>query len=174
MKIKKILWVILVTVMMTTAITPIAIAENHSETIHVTFTPSGDIDLDVFPITATFGTVVLESTDEYPDEGAGDTDYTVYNNGSTNAVVYIFSNTTTDSGEWTLDNGGSPGEDEFSLDVTGSDLQQITNSNTSWISDLNDGSTVTFGINLDLGTASGSGQLDAQVTTINITATIKA
>lgn len=174
MKIKKILGVILVALMMITAITPIAFAGNLPETIRVTFTPSGDIDLDLFPITATFGTVTLEATDQHPDEGSGDTDYTVYNNGSTNAVIYIFSNTTTDGDEWTLDGDGSPGEDAFSLDVTGSDSAYITNSNTSWIADLDDGSTVTFGMHLDLGTASGSGQLDGQVTTINITAIIKS
>ena len=65
-----------------------------------------------------------------------------------------------------------PAEDFFSLDVTGSDSTYITSSNTSWIADLDDTGTVTFGINLDLGTSSGSGQLDAQATMINITATI--
>jgi len=178
MKIKKISWSILVTLMTITAITPIASAgKGTPETIQVTFTPTGDIDLDLFPITATFGTVTLESTDEYPDEGAGDTDYTVYNNGSVSAVVYISSNISTDpvgEGDWRLKDSSSPGEDEYTLDVTGSDATYITHTNTSWIADLTGGSTVTFGLNLDLGTCSGSGKLDAQATTINITATVKA
>ncbi len=171
---KKISRVSLIAIMMITAIMPTSFAGLTPETIRVTFTPSGVIDLDLYPITATFGTVPVGNSNEYPDEGAGDTDYTVYNNGTTNAVIYIFSNWTTDGGEWDLDNDGSPGEDAYSLDITGSDAQYITNSNVSWIADLDDSSTVTFGINLDLGTASGSGVLDAQKTTINITAIVLA
>jgi len=171
-QIKKTLIVPLVVVMMITAVTPIVFAANeHSDTITVTFDPGGDIELDVTPGTATFGTVDFEASNEWPSEGGLDTTYTLYNNGSVAADVWIKANHTTDSGNMDLENTGNPAQDQYCLNVTGSNAQQITNTNASWSNNLaGGGATITFGINLELGT--GSEDWAAQTTTINITGVI--
>lgn len=162
--------ILLIGVMLVTAITPVVLAASQAN-IAVTFDPTGTIDLDVSPDDASFGSVVFESTNNYPTEGGLDTSYTLYNNGTVAADVYIFSNTTTDSGQMTLDDDGAAiPVDGYSLDVTGSDAQYITHSNTSWVNALAASGTVTFGLNLDLG--SGSQDWTSQTTRINITGTI--
>ena len=169
MRIRKII-VLLISVMVITAITPLALAAT-SDIITVTFDPQGAIDLDVWPETANFSTVTFSSESNWPTEGATDTTYTLYNNGTIDADVYIFSNTTTDTGDMTLNNTGNPAQDEYSLNVTGSNAQQITNANTSWVNSLTGGGgTVTFGINLELG--GGSTDFGWQKTRINITGAI--
>ncbi|UCD14081.1 MAG: hypothetical protein JSW60_01310 [Thermoplasmatales archaeon] len=166
MRIKKI-FVLLVSVMFITAITPVVLAATNDK-ITVTFDPQGSIDLDVWPETANFSTVTFSTEQNWPQEGATDTTYTLYNNGTVAADVYIFANTTTDSGDMTLNNTGSPSQDEYCLNVTGSNAQQITNTNTSWVNSLaGGGGTVTFGVNLELG--SGSTDFGWQKTRINIT-----
>ena len=62
--------------------------------------------------------------------------------------------------------------DGYSLDVTGSDNKQITHTNASWINNLAASGTVTFGLNLDLGT--GSQDWTAQTTRINITGAVNS
>jgi len=164
--------ILLVGTMLVTAITPIALAASQAN-ITVTFDPTGTIDLDVSPDAASFGSVFFESADNWPTGNVTNTSYTLYNNGTVAADVHIFSNTTTDSAQMTLDDdGASIAVDGYSLDVTGSEAQQITATNASWIDNLAADATgfVTFGLNLDLG--SGSQDWDAQTTRINITGTI--
>ncbi|UCF12613.1 MAG: hypothetical protein JSW06_11375 [Thermoplasmatales archaeon] len=169
MEIKKI-YVLIIVAIMITAMTPVVLGV-HQDYITVTFNPSGDIDLDVTPATANFSTVVFSSEINWPIEGGTDTSYTLYNNGTVAADVFIFSNTTTDTKELTLENTGNPTIDQFCLNVTGSNAQQITNTNTSWTNDLvGGGGTLTFGINLELG--SGSSDFGWQKTRINITGVI--
>ena len=162
--------ILLIGAMLVTAITPVVLAASQAN-IAVTFDPTGTIDLDVSPDDASFGSVVFESVNNWPTEGGLATSYTLYNNGTVAADVYIFSNTTTDSGQMTLDDdGASIPVDGYSLDVVGTEAKQISHSNTSWINPLNAGATVTFGLNLDLG--SGSQDWTSQTTRINITGTI--
>jgi hypothetical protein len=169
MRIKKII-VLLISAMLITAITPLALAAT-SDIITVTFDPQGAIDIDVWPENASFGPVTFSSDVNWPSEGATDTTYTVYNNGTITADVFIFSNTSTDSGNMTLENTGSPGFDQYCLNVTGSNATQITNTNASWLSNLvGGGGTVTFGLNLELG--GGSTDFGAEKTRINITGAI--
>lgn len=170
-QIKKTLGIFLVTTMLIAAITPLVYAA-HSDTIVVTFDPSGDIDLEVWPATANFTAVTFDTGVNWPTEGGTDTSYTLYNNGSQAADIYIFSNTTTDSADMSLEDvPGNIGTDEYCLNVTGSDAQQITGSNVSWSGVLNGGeATRTFGINLLLG--DGTADFGWQTTTINITGTL--
>lgn len=162
--------ILLVGTMLVTAITPVVLAASQDHIV-VTFNPTGAIDLDVTPNNASFGTVVFESTNNWPTEGGTDTSYTLYNNGTVAADVYIFSNTTTNSGSMSLDiDGASIPVDGYSLDVTGSDAQYITATNASWADALAASGTITFGINLDLG--SGSEDWASQTTRINITGAV--
>jgi len=154
-------------------LTPVVFGGAHSDYIYVTFTPTGDIDLDVTIGTATFGNVAAGTVNATPTEGATASTYTLYNNGTVAAHVYIFSNATTTSGEWTLDNDGTPAVDNFCLkrwNSTGGGIVYIQNTNTSWIASLaGAGGTKLFGLTLQLGNSSGSSVLDAQNTRINIT-----
>lgn len=169
-RIKSLLVICLIIAILTTAVSPIVLGGAHDDTVVVTFDPTGDIALEVWPATATFGSVTFSTSDNGPTEGAGDTDYTLYNNGTLAADIYIFSNTTTDGGEMTLDNAGAPSADEYSLDITGTNVKQITNTNASWSADLAASGTITFGIDLNLG--SGTQDWGAQTTTINVTGVI--
>lgn len=163
-QIKKTLIIPLVVAILIAVSTPMVFADF----VTVTFDPTGSVDIDVNLTTANFTDVLFNSTDNYPTEGGLDTSYTVYNNGTLAAEVFIFSNLTTDTGNMTLDNAGSPGLDEYSLDITGSNTTQITGSNATWLTSLAaDGGAVTFGINLDLGY--GSSDFDWQTTRINVT-----
>lgn len=162
--------ILLVGTMLVTAITPVVLAGPQAN-IKVTFNPTGTVDLDVFPDNASFGSVVFESANNWPTEGGTDTSYTLYNNGTVAADVYIFSNATTDSGSMSLDiDGASIPVDGYSLDVTGSEAKQIAIVNASWINALAASGTATFGLNLDLG--AGSEDWVAQTTRINITGVI--
>jgi hypothetical protein len=162
--------VLILAAFLITAITPVALGA-HQDYITVTFNPTGNIDIDVNLSTANFSSVAFSSSGNWPTEGGTDTSYTLYNNGTLSANVYIFSNATTDTGDMTLENTGSPGLDEFCLNVTGSNAQQITNTNASWINGLaGGGGTVTFGINLELGT--GSSDFGWQTTRINVTGVV--
>jgi hypothetical protein len=165
MRINKI-YVFMIAAMLITAITPVVLGA-HQDYITVTFNPSGDIDIDVNLSTANFSAVTFSSSGNWPTEGGTDTSYTLYNNGTVAADVYIFSNATTDSSDMTLENTGSPGADEYCLNVTGSNATQITNTNASWINSLAGSGTITFGINLELGT--GSSDFGWQTTRINVT-----
>lgn len=162
---------ILLTILFSAFISPLSIADE--DDIHVTFDPQGGINLDVAPETANFTAVTAGSTDNGPTEGAGDTDYTVWNNGSVAAIVYIYSNGTTDSGNMALDDDGAAiPADGYSLDITGSNSHQITQANASWIDPLAASGSVTFGIDLDLG-SSLTQDWGYQHTTINVTAAVK-
>ena len=162
--------ILLIGAMLVTAITPVVLAASQAN-IAVTFDPTGTIDLDVSPDDASFGSVVFESANNWPTEGGAVDSYTLYNNGTVAADVYIFSNTTTDSGQMSLDiDGAGIPVDGYSLDVVGSEAKQIAIVNDSWIDALAASATVTFGLNLDLG--SGSQDWTSQTTRINITGTI--
>jgi len=166
MRIKKI-YVLMIATMLITVVTPVVLGA-HQDYITVTFNPTGTIEIDVNLSTANFSSVLFSSSGNWPTEGGTDTSYTLYNNGSLAANVYIFSNATTDTSDMTLENTGSPGADEYCLNVTGSNVQQITNTNASWVNGLaGGGGTVTFGINLELG--SGSTDFSWQTTRINVT-----
>ena len=171
-KIKKTLGIFIVTTMLIAAITPLVYAANeHSDDITVTFDPSGNIELDISPETANFSAVTFETSVNWPTEGGTDTSYTLYNNGSVAADVFIKGNHSTDSGD--MDLQGTPGSittDEYCLNFTGSNAQQITSTNTSWTESFDADTTITFGINLQLD--DGSSDFGWQTTTINITGII--
>lgn len=176
-QLKKTMMIYLIVIMFASVfVTPVVFGGAHSDYIYVTFTPTGDIDLDVTIGTATFGNVVAGTVNDTASEGGTTSTYTLYNNGTAAAHVYIFSNATTTSGEWTLDNDGTPAVDNFCLkrwNSTGGGFVYIKNTNTSWISSLAAaGGTKLFGVTLQLGNSSGSSVLDAQNTRINITGAV--
>jgi hypothetical protein len=169
-QIKNKLAISLIVAMLIAAISPIVFAD--ADLITVTFDPTGTVAIETRPDTASFGEVVFSSANNYPTEGGIDTSYTVWNNGTVGADIYIFSNATTDSSELALANGGSPGLSEYSLDVTGSNSTQITDTNASWLDNLPASASVTYGLNLDLG--GGTQNWAAQTTRIDITATVNS
>ncbi|MGF3585434.1 MAG: hypothetical protein ACQXXD_06950 [Thermoplasmatota archaeon] len=156
-------------------LTPVVFGGPHSDYIYVTFTPTGDISLDVYPGTASFGSVPAGTVNATPSQGSSTSTYTLKNNGSVAAHVYIFSNATTNTSEWTLDNDGQPADDHFCLkrwNSTGGGFVYIRNTNTSWIPNLAAaGGTRLFGLSLQLGNVTSGDKLDAQSTRINITGT---
>jgi len=163
----------LVVVMVISAITPIAIAGSHSTSIDVTFTPSGDIDIDVSPKTANFSVVTVNTTNNRPQEGNTNDTYTLWNNGSVNAHVYVNSNASTEEGNWDLDSDGVfASTDSFSIEFcnsSGVTAQWVTSVNSSWMDPVPSSDTRKFGIFLDISAASGAAALVQQNTTINIT-----
>jgi len=169
-QIKNKLAISLIVAMLIAAISPIVFAD--ADPITVTFDPTGVVAIDVWPETASFGSVVFSTADNWPTEGGTDSSYTVYNNGTVGADVYIYSNTTTDSDELTLDiDGAGIPVDGYSLDAVGT-VKQISNVNASWIDNMVADGSETFGLNLDMG--GGSQDWAAQTTRINITATINS
>ena len=162
-QIKKTLMIPLVVVIMLAVATPMTFADQ----INVTFNPAGGIDVDVNHTKANFSSVTFNTQDNYPTGAGGDTSFIIYNNGSLAADVFIYANLTTNEGDMTLDDAGTPGVDEFSLDITGSNATQITSTNATWLNPLNAGGHGYFGLNLDLGL--GSSDHDWQTTLINVT-----
>jgi len=168
----------LVITMVITAITPVAIA-SHEADINVTFDPEGDIDIAVSPTTATWVAtpIPLNTTDNDPDEGAGTGVYTITNSGSVAAHIWVHANTTSDGGDWTLDNDGSwavDADDTFAIQINNQTAgsQWITNTNASWIANLPDQNSDKFGLQMDISSASGADVMDQQEHWINITGTI--
>jgi len=137
-----------------------------SDSIYVTFDPTGTIDIDLAPAGADIGSVTADSS-----KGTATDEFTLYNNGSVGADTQIEANATTDSGELTLDPDGSPETNYFSLEVTGTAPNQyITADPVNWQQDLAPGDSVTFGIKVYLGQISADyGQ---QKVTINVTGSI--
>ena len=177
---KKTLTILLTVTMFTLVfITPVVFGGPHADYIEVTFTPTGDISLDVTKGTATFGSEPAGTVNASPSEGATSAAYTLYNNGSVAAHVYMFSNGTTNgtaAQRWTLDIDGTPGLDNFCLKrwnnsaVFGLVYVKATNVSSSFISSLaGGGTTKLFGLTLQLGNSSASTHLVAQHTRINIT-----
>ena len=167
-KIKKTLIIPLIFVVIVAVATPMTFADH----VTVTFNPSGTVDIDVNQSSANFSTVTFGSRNNRPTDLDTDTSFTVYNNGTAAAQVFIFSNASTDSGDMSLNSGGGgPANDEYNINVTGSDAQVITSSSTSWIDPLAaGGGAVTFGLILDVGT--GSSNFDWQTTRINVTGVV--
>ena len=149
-------------------------ANEHSTTITVTFTPSGDIELNVTLGHASFGSTPAGVAGNYsPTEGGGSDAYVLYNNGTAGAHVYIHQNGSTDSGAWSAV-VAVPGDDEFAIRTvndTGGAYRYIPAfpTNTSWISNLAAKESHAFGLHLYVGAASVGGILVAQKTRINIT-----
>jgi hypothetical protein len=178
--IKKTLSIFLIVTMFVVAVvTPVVFGANeHADYIVVTFTPSGDIELDVTNGTAVFGSVAAGTVNATIPGMATSGSYTLYNNGTVAAHVYIWTNETTNGSsdqEWTLDNDGTPGIDNFCLKRWNNSGGNgfIRNLNTSWIDNLaGGGGTILFGVTLQLGTASDNDRLVAQLTRINITGVI--
>ena len=175
---KTLLIFLIVTMFASSFITPIVFGANeHADYIKVTFEATGDIELDVTLGTATFGQVAAGTVNATPSEGATSATYTLYNNGTVAAHVYMWTNETTNGTsdqEWTLDNDGTPGIDNFCLkrcnNTATFGMEYVQNSNTSWIASLSGGGgTKLFGITLQLGNASDTDRLVSQHTRINIT-----
>jgi len=157
--------------MLITAITPIVFALPHSDVITVTFDPGGDISIVASPDTAAFGAVTFSSKDNTPTTYPGNTDYTVFNNGSAGADVYLFQNDTTESKTMSADTSFPLDLDEYGINITGTEACVIPLTNgTLWEDNLAALATLTFGFNLDLGT--GSLDHGAQNTWVNITAVV--
>jgi len=108
-QIKKTLMIFLIATMFFSAfVTPVVFGGAHADYIKVTFTPTGDITLDVTRGTATFGNVASGTVNATPTEGATSATYTLYNNGTVAAHVYMWTNLTTNgtpAQEWTLRDG---------------------------------------------------------------------
>lgn len=148
---------------------PISMAATE-DTIHVTFNPEGAIDLGVSPNTLNFSTVSAETSEE------SSTTFTLYNNGSIAMKTYCESNTTTDEGDLTLDDDGSPAEDYFSLQfTTASNLDGNTEyipylpSQVTLDNSLSAEDSETFKITIHLGAISTNHSW--QTTTVNFTGT---
>jgi len=173
-QIKKTLIISLIVTMMITAIVPVVpvvFALPHSDVITVTFDPGGDISINASPETAAFGAVVFSSKGNTPTTYPGNTDYTVFNNGTAGADVYIFQNATTESQVMSADTSFPLDLDEYGINITGTEACVIPLANgTLWEDNLAASATLTFGFQLDL----GAGSLDhaAQNTWVNITAVI--
>jgi len=123
-QIKKTLLISLVVTMLIIAITPVVpvvFALPHSDVITVTFDPGGDISINASPDTAAFGAVVFSSKANTPTTYPGNTDYTVFNNGSAGADVYIFQNATTESKTMTADTNYPLDLDEYGINITGTE-----------------------------------------------------
>jgi len=159
-------------------LTPVVFGGAHADYIKVTFTPTGDITLDVTKGTATFGSVAAGTVNDTCTEGATSATYTLYNNGTVAAHVYMWTNLTTNgtpAQEWTLDSdGGAPATDNYIIKRWNNSatfgVAYVKGTNTSFISSLaGAGTTKLFGLTLQLGNASASTHLVAQHTRINIT-----
>ena len=173
-QIKKTLLISLIVTMLVTAFTPVVpvvLALPHSDVITVTFDPGGDISINASPETAAFGAVVFSTKTNAPTTYPGNTDYTVFNNGSAGADVYIFQNATTESQTMAADTSFPLDLDEYGINITGTEAIVIPLTNgTLWEDNLAASASITFGFNLDL----GAGSLDhaAQNTWVNITAVV--
>jgi hypothetical protein len=155
-------------------VTPVVFGA-HSDYVDVTFTPSGDISIEVNKSTASFGTVTTGQGDHTPTEGSSTLTYAIFNNGSVAAHCYIDANATTNTTLWDLDDDGSPPVDNYSIIVennTGG-TQYFSDTNKSWIGSLaGGGGSNSFGLILAVGNSSGSGVLTPQKTRINFTGAI--
>jgi len=175
-EIKKALLVTLVGAMFVSAITPVVFGAT-SDYIIVNFTPSGAIDISVNQTEVNFS-ATAGTSGNYPTECPDNNDIAVFNDGQVDADISIDSNITTNSSgdrEWTLDEDGTPGEDHHSFRLvnnSGAAQTFVPNSDNTavWFTELNaGGGTNLFGVMLDLGNASSSTKLDAQLTWINFT-----
>ena len=158
-------YVIVAALLVTTFLLP-AVMGATSDSISITFNPSGNIDLDISPQSADVGVVGAGSS-----AGTAANYFTLYNNGTVGMDTQIEANSTTDSGNLTLDGDGSPGLDYFSLYVTGNcPNQYISSTPANWKQDLAPGGSETFGITVYLGQISMDyGQ---EKVTINVTGSI--
>ena len=173
--IKKTLLINIVVAMFVAAVvTPVVFAA-HSDYVSVSFTAAGDISLEVNKSGATFGSVTAGTGGNDPTEGSSTLTYALFNNGSAAAHCYIDANGSTDSGDWDLDDDGTPGVDAFSIHTvnnSGGATQFFSDSNKSWINSLAASGSNAFGLKLGLGNASGSGVLDAQLHRLNFTGAV--
>jgi len=102
----------------------IVLGDGASDTLSVTFDPTGSVDGNVTPEVCNFSTVAMESSEETTF------DFTLYNNGSIPMLAVGQQNQSTDEGDMTCAGGGGPGNDEYSLRITdttasGDDLLQL-------------------------------------------------
>ena len=138
------------------------------DTIHITFDPSGSVSLDVAPYYLNFSTVSASGSEE------SSTTFTLYNNGSIAMSTACDTNTTTDTGNLTLDSNGSPAEDNFSLQFTTApnldgNTAYISSSGMTLDNSLAGSGSETFKITIHLGSISTD--FSWQTTTINFTGT---
>lgn len=116
MNMKKILLAGLISAMLVSALTSIAMAATE-EGITITFDPTGTIDIDVSPNSYAFGAATANTW-----TNSTGSEFTLYNNGSTSMDTQIKANATTNSGNMTLDpDGVSIAMDNYSLNTTGLD-----------------------------------------------------
>ena len=166
-KIKKILLSSFVTVLLFLAIvTPVVIGAD--DTVVITFDPTGTVALATKPTSIDFSTVSAGGS----EESVGD--ITLYNNGTVSMTTSIDTNGSVDSGNLTLDEDGTPGEDFFSLQITSSSCSEgnawFTDTLTTYNDTLGPDSSTTFKITIHLGDISANwGQ---ETTLLNFTGTI--
>ena len=151
MKIRKLIIVNLFVTLLVIALSSTTIMGAEWEVIDVSFDPTGAINLNVYPSVVNYSTVT----------GGSDEDsvaITLQNNGSVAMDTDISTNATTEEADLTLDETGSPGEDDFSLQV----VDGTVSGNNNYITvagavldiDLAGGSpgaTHTFEIEIELG-----------------------
>ncbi len=173
-QIKKMLIIPIVVLMLIAAITPITFAGTE-DTVQVTFTPTGNMDISVDETHATFGNIPEGTGGHTPTEGAATTTYTLTNSGSSAAHIWVQTNFTTVGAEWTLDGTQTPGVDQYTIlfiNNSGGAAYYPAGANLTWVPSVaGGGGTHQWGIRLYLGNASGSAVLDAQTTMINFSCT---
>ena len=166
-KTKKFIVAFLVIITLIATITP-PIIMAADDTIHVTFDPSGSVSLDVSPQNLNFSTVSADGNEE------SSTTFTLYNNGSIAMKTDCDTNATTDEGDLTLDDDGSPTEDYFSLQFTSAaaldgNNNYIPSAGTTLDNSLAASGSETFKITIYLGPISTDHGW--QTTTVNFTGT---
>lgn len=111
-KIERFFLISLIVMLVITAIAPPAIVADTSDTIHVTFDPTGEVNISITPPTLNFSTVTANSNKE------STASFTLWNNGTIYMNTTCNTNLSTDEGNLTLDPDGTPETDYYSLQFT--------------------------------------------------------
>jgi len=159
-KFKKIVLICLISAMWIAPLVPVVLADETS--ISITFDPDGSVDIDVTPKSYDFGAVLAGTW-----ENTSGSEFTLFNNGTIAMDTQIKSNATTDSAEMSLENAGSPGNNEYSIYTDNLDADgYITN---AYGGDLDSALAASgskgFDLHLNIG-SSLSSNFSAQRTTI--------
>jgi len=161
---KKVLFAILVSSMLLTAVTPIVLAATE-DNVTITFDPDGAIEIDVGQTNYSFGSAIsgtwTNSTASY---------FTLYNNGTVAMDTEIRTNETTDSPSdmYLNESNIAPRQDEYAIKTVGFTTDQYLNSTYALYGEydqgLNPDDNKQFGLSLYLGNLSANHSV--QTTTI--------
>jgi len=170
MKLEKYFLIGLVIMLVITAFMPqhIVLGDGASDTLQITFDPSGAVNGNVSPESYDFGGITFETNETSTAQ------FTLYNNGTIPMSAVARQNQTTDTGDMTCNGaGGALAQNEYSINIT----DGTVSNDGDYINDVGDstiessldgaGSTETFYLMLHLG--DGSADHAAQTTQINWT-----